>query len=185
MNNKKERKIKRGDIYLYDYGENEGSIQNGYRPVVVLQADNFNLKAPTIMVAAITTAIRKTFLPSHILVEDKFGLTDPSMIMLEQQRAVNKEELVDYVGHINDDNVLRRIHNGLLKVYGYWDYTRYNTANIRCLCKDCLQIYRALPEFIVTRVNPLSKVKEKCDKCEGFGYDYFVYEKQRRNKNGG
>ena len=57
MNNKNERKIKRGDIYLYDYGENEGSIQNGYRPVVVLQADNFNLKAPTIMVAAITTAI--------------------------------------------------------------------------------------------------------------------------------
>lgn len=26
MNNKNERKIKRGDIYLYDYGENEGSI---------------------------------------------------------------------------------------------------------------------------------------------------------------
>ena len=120
------RKIKRGDIYLYDYGENEGSIQNGYRPVVVLQADNFNLKAPTIMVAAITTAIRKTFLPSHILIEDKYGLTDPSMIMLEQQRAVNKEELVNYVGHINDDNVLRRIHNGLMKLYGYWDYTRYN-----------------------------------------------------------
>ena len=126
MNNKNVRKIRRGDIYLYDYGENEGSIQNGYRPVVVLQADNFNLKAPTIMVAAITTAIRKTFLPSHILVEDKFGLTDPSMIMLEQQRAVNKEELVNYVGHINDDNVLRRIHNGLMKLYGYWDYTRYN-----------------------------------------------------------
>ena len=56
------------------------------------------------MVAAITTAIRKTFLPSHILVEDKFGLTDPSMIMLEQQRAVNKEELVNYVGHINGPN---------------------------------------------------------------------------------
>ena len=60
MNKKIERKIKRGDIYLYDYGENERSIQNGYRPVVVLQADNFNRKAPTIMVAAITTAIKKT-----------------------------------------------------------------------------------------------------------------------------
>ena len=30
MNNKNERKIKRGDIYLYDFGDNEGSIQCGY-----------------------------------------------------------------------------------------------------------------------------------------------------------
>ena len=96
--------MKRGDIYLYDFGDNKGSIQCGYRPVVVLQADNFNAKAPTIMVAAVTTAIRKTFLPSHILVEDKYGLTEPSMIMLEQQRAINKDELVNYVGHIDDNN---------------------------------------------------------------------------------
>ena len=184
MNKKIERKIKRGDIYLYDYGENERSIQNGYRPVVVLQADNFNLKAPTIMVAAITTAIRKTFLPSHILVEDKFGLTDPSMIMLEQQRAVNKEQLVNYVGHINDDNVLRRIHNGLMKLYGYWDYTRYHKANIRCLCPSCLNKYKYVPELIVKRVDPLTNIKDRCDQCQGFGYDYFVFEKPRREKNG-
>ena len=92
MNKKIERKIKRGDIYLYDYGENERSIQNGYRPVVVLQADNFNRKAPTIMVAAITTAIKKTFLPSHILIEDKSWLTHPSIIMLEKQRDEKKEK---------------------------------------------------------------------------------------------
>ena len=66
----------------------------------------------------------------------------------------------------------------------YWDYKRYNTAYIRCLCRDCLQIYKALPEFTVTRVNPLSKVKEKCDKCPGFGYDYFVYERSPRPKGG-
>ena len=141
MNNKNERKIKRGDIYLYDFGDNEGSIQCGYRPVVVLQADNFNAKAPTIMVAAITTAIRKTFLPSHILVEDKYGLTEPSMIMLEQQRAINKDELVNYVGHIDDNNVLRKIHNGLMKLYGYWDYARYNKANITTTTRRLLMMF--------------------------------------------
>ena len=93
MNNKNERKIKRGDIYLYDYGENEGSIQNGYRPVVVLQADNFNLKAPTIMVAAITTAIKKTFLPSHILIEDSNrSTTTPS----PKTQALGKHRGLDY-----------------------------------------------------------------------------------------
>ena len=173
MNN---RKIRRGDIFLYDFGENTGSIQNGYRPVLVVQADDF--------VAAITSATGKRYLPSHILIGEGFGLTKRSMVMLEQQLTVNKDKLTNFIGHIYSNNISRKIHNGLMKVYGYWDYKRYNTANIRCLCRDCLQIYKALPEFSVTRVNPLSKVKEKCDKCQGFGYDYFVYERNPRPKGG-
>lgn len=31
------RKVKRGEIYYYDFGDNEGSIQNGVRPVLVVQ----------------------------------------------------------------------------------------------------------------------------------------------------
>lgn len=49
--------IKRGEIYYYDFGFTEGSIQSGRRPVLILQADDFNEKAPTIIVAAITTVI--------------------------------------------------------------------------------------------------------------------------------
>lgn len=86
MNNKQERKIRRGDIYLYDFGDNEGSIQCGYRPAVVLQADNFNAKAPTIMVAAITTAIRKTFLPSH---------EDCNFVLWIGSKRLIKRELLD------------------------------------------------------------------------------------------
>jgi len=43
------RTYKKGDIYYYDFGENPGSIQNGKRPALILQADNFNTKAPTII----------------------------------------------------------------------------------------------------------------------------------------
>lgn len=46
MENTSYRRIKRGEIYFYDFGQNEGSIQSGRRPVLVLQADNFNAKAP-------------------------------------------------------------------------------------------------------------------------------------------
>ena len=31
------QKVKRGEIYLYDFGKNEGSMQNGLRPVLVVQ----------------------------------------------------------------------------------------------------------------------------------------------------
>lgn len=87
--------IKRGDILYYDFGENKGSIQSGHRPVICLQADDFNRKAPTIIVAAITTVIKKQYLPSHILLPPDTGLSQPSMVLLEQIRAVNKSDLED------------------------------------------------------------------------------------------
>ena len=38
----KETEIRRGDIFSYDFGTRIGSIQSGVRPVLVIQADNFN-----------------------------------------------------------------------------------------------------------------------------------------------
>ena len=36
-------KVQRGEIYLYDFGNNGGSIQNGVRPALVVQCDEGNL----------------------------------------------------------------------------------------------------------------------------------------------
>ena len=36
------KKISRGDLFYYDFGEREGSIQSGVRPVLVVQANEFN-----------------------------------------------------------------------------------------------------------------------------------------------
>ena len=55
---------------------------------------------------------------------------------------------------------------------------------IRCLCPSCLNKYKYVPELIVKRVDPLTNIKERCDQCQGFGYDYFVFEKPRRKNNG-
>lgn len=35
-------KVQRGEIYLYDFGNNGGSIQNGVRPALVVQCDEGN-----------------------------------------------------------------------------------------------------------------------------------------------
>lgn len=40
-----EKKVKYGEIYFYDFGEHEGSIQNGLRPAVVIQDNKLNLPA--------------------------------------------------------------------------------------------------------------------------------------------
>lgn len=44
----KKTEIRRGDIFSYDFGTRIGSIQSGVRPVLVIQADNFNANAPTV-----------------------------------------------------------------------------------------------------------------------------------------
>lgn len=69
MERKDNQKVKRGEIYLYDFGNNEGSIQNGIRPVLIVQCDEGNQASTTTVVAALTTAIKKRFLPSHIILE--------------------------------------------------------------------------------------------------------------------
>ena len=56
MELRENRKVKRGEIYLYDFGNNEGSIQNGIRPVLVVQYDGGNQASTTTVVAALTTA---------------------------------------------------------------------------------------------------------------------------------
>lgn len=98
----KEKTICRGDLFYYDFGTRTGSVQSRTRPVLVIQADDYNRNAPTIIVAAVTGVIKKRYLPSHILLGQEFGLKKPSMVLLEQLQTVNKDEIRDYIGTIED-----------------------------------------------------------------------------------
>ena len=99
------KEIQRGDLFYYDFGKREGSVQSVERPVMVIQADNFNANAPTIIVAAVTAVMKKKYLPSHIILGEDFGLKKPSMVLLEQIQTVNKGELTDYIGSVNDERL--------------------------------------------------------------------------------
>ena len=105
-------KVKRGEIYLHDFGDNEGSIQNGVRPVLVIQCDEGNQASTTTIVAALTSVIKKRYMPSHIILGDKFGLKEPSMVMLEQLKTVNQSELTEYIGFVDSEYLLRKVNHG-------------------------------------------------------------------------
>lgn len=179
-----QKEICRGDLYYYDFGNSTGSVQSGERPVLVVQADDYNHNAPTILVAAVTSVMKKRYLPSHIELGEDFGLKKPSMVLLEQVRTVNKDDLRDYIGTVDDDHILRRINITLKKTLGLWHYKPENEENIRCLCPKCLAGYLKNPDYIVRRLDPFAKVKEKCDKCDGLGWDYVVYDRENKaNRN--
>ena len=169
--------IKRGDLFLYDFGNNEGSIQCGLRPVLVLQSDRFS-RSPTVIIAAITSVIKKQYLPSHVILESRFGLQHDSMVMLEQIRTVNKSDLGDYIGFIDDEAVWRKINKAIKKTFGLWFYNLDRVGEIRCLCSKCLGDYTANPGYVVKRLDPFSKKVDKCFKCDNLGYDYLIFDKR-------
>lgn len=169
----------------YDFGTRIGSIQSGVRPVLVIQADNFNANAPTVIVASITSVIKKRYLPSHIILGEDFGLTKPSMVLLEQIQTVNKDDLTEYIGFVDDERLWRQINAALKKTFGLWLYNTDRIGDIRCLCPKCLNDYFRNPNYVVRRLDPFAKSKGTCDKCNDRGWDYIVYDKRTSFKGKG
>lgn len=62
-----DKTIKRGDIYYADLNPVVGSEQGGTRPVLVISNDIGNKHSPTVIIAAITSRVRKKKkLPTHL-----------------------------------------------------------------------------------------------------------------------
>ena len=176
---RRERNIRRGEIWLCDLLEERGSIQGGMRPVLVIESERISRNAPTVIVAAITSVIKKAYMPSHVILPDSAGLDRTSMVMLEQIMTVNKGDLVSYIGFLTDQKTWRIINNGLKKVFGMWIYREGNAADIRCLCPSCAHDYMEAG-YTIKRLDPFAHSKERCTKCEGFGYDYIVYDPRQK-----
>lgn len=101
MNETLHKIIRRGDIFYADLGETVGSEQAGIRPVLVLQNDMGNVHSPTLIVAGITSKIKKLYIPTHVLLGSGFGLTEESMVMLEQITTIDKQRIRGYVGTVD------------------------------------------------------------------------------------
>lgn len=114
MENKANKSVQWGDIFFCNLGETKGSVQSGIRPVIVVQTNRLNQKSPTVVVAVLTTVIKKSEMNTHILLGAEYGLPEPSMIMLEQMRTVDVDnELTEYVGTVTDENKINEIKRGL------------------------------------------------------------------------
>ena len=101
-------KVKRGDIYYCDLGLPRGSEQGGIRPVLIIQNDVGNKFSPTTIVAAITSKLTKSSIPTHV----ELPLEKNSIAMLEQIRVIDKCRLKEKISVVNDD-LLKKIDAAL------------------------------------------------------------------------
>ena len=93
---------KRGEIYWVDWNPGRGSEQSGLRPALVIQNDIGNKFSPTTIVAAVTTAVEKSY-PFLVKVTAKeSGLPKDSTINLSAIMTIDKNRLVDKCGELNE-----------------------------------------------------------------------------------
>ena len=96
--------IRKRDIYLADLSPVVGSEQGGVRPVLVVQNDVGNRFSPTIIVAAVTSQLKKAKLPTHVPIHaDGSGLDRDSVVLLEQLRTIDKKRLREHIGTVNHE----------------------------------------------------------------------------------
>lgn len=111
MNNKT---ILKGDIWYVNLPSNGDNIQSGVRPAIIVSNNIANKFSPVIQVVALTTKMAKAKIPTHVhlRVNENFGIKQDSIALCEQIISINKKNLVDKIGLLDEKN-LRRIDEAM------------------------------------------------------------------------
>lgn len=97
--------VMRGDILMVNLEPVRGSEQGGTRPVVVIQNDVGNQYSPVIIVAAITSKVKKIF-DIHVRVSShEGGLTCESIVLLNQIRTIDRRRIIRKTGAFSADTM--------------------------------------------------------------------------------
>ena len=94
----------RGEIWLVNWNPSRGSEQAGRRPALVIQNNIGNQKAPTTIVAAISTVVK--LYPMNVLVEPpEGGLEGLSIVKTSQLLTIAKKRLERRLGRLSPEKM--------------------------------------------------------------------------------
>ncbi len=101
-----DRVPQRGDIWFVELGCHSGtSVQDGCRPAFIMSNDTANLHSGIVTVVPLTSKLKKSYLPTHVILADECPALEPSMVLGEQLTTVGKTSLKSYVGRISSKKV--------------------------------------------------------------------------------
>jgi len=90
----------RGEVWLINWNPARGSEQAGFRPALIIQNNIGNEKAPTTIVAAISSSVR--LYPMNVKVSPpEGGLKKPSIVKTSQILTLDKQRLDKKLGNLN------------------------------------------------------------------------------------
>lgn len=117
------KQVRKGELYFAELSGTVGSEQDGVRPVLIIQNDVGNRNSPTTIIAPLTSKHGKAVLPTHITLEKKYGLSEKSLVLLEQIRTIDKCRLLNYIGTI-DTKVMEQVDDCIRISFGIGGDTR-------------------------------------------------------------
>ena len=109
--------MRRGEVWWASLSDPTGSGPGYRRPVIIVQADEFNASAiRTVIVAAITSNLRRAAAPGNVLLRARdTGLRRQSVANVSQLLTVDKRLLTERVGSL-PDRLLSDLEAGLRQV---------------------------------------------------------------------
>lgn len=104
---------KRGGVWLANLSPVVGSEQGRTRPVVIIQNDIGNRYSPVVIIAAIRTTRSQRAFPTDVWAQpSEGGLRNPSTVMLNQIRTIDKSRLIEYWGRLKP-GTMKKVNEAL------------------------------------------------------------------------
>lgn len=190
--------IKRGDMFraLFD---GVGSEQAGERPFVVIQNNLGNKYSPTLVVALITTKVKRD-MPTHVNLTKEFGLKEDSVVMLEQIRTIDRARIIEdsYIGRV-DRETMKKIDEAMkisvalentrdLEVRKQVNEIEYWERSINDLLDDIYATSEQIKQRVLKLKIEYNKFRQLCAESRVYYGDYYIldefkYESILRSKD--
>lgn len=102
--------LTRGDLVYVDFGKQEGCLQSGIRPAIIVSNNACNKYSPIIHVVPLTSKNKKK-LPTHVEILHT-SLKEISIALVEQLTSINKDQVLSNIGSISNF-IMNRIDNAI------------------------------------------------------------------------
>lgn len=100
----------KAEIFYANLPESNGSIQKGYRPVLIVSNAQNNTYSPVVNVYPFTSRMSKKDIPVHVkFYAGEYGLPKDSILLMEQPLSIQKIAIGEKIGEINDIEKLSEI----------------------------------------------------------------------------
>ena len=110
--------MKRGEVWIVDFGAPSGPEQAGVRPAIVLQDDALTKSLETSIVIPLTTKTKRLAIPTTIFFPaGEAGLPQDSVALCHQVQVRGKARFLSYLGTLAPGRLLD-VQNALLDALG-------------------------------------------------------------------
>ena len=99
---------RRGEVHLVSFDPAVGAEIRKTRPALIIQNDLANRWSPVTIVAVITSRFEEPVYPTEVpLVPPEGNLQNPSVVLLNQIRTVDRRRLVRRLGRLRPESMRR------------------------------------------------------------------------------